>query len=54
MVRYGSKVIIRDGSQLDGTAGIVYHVKDGQVAVLLDREVLWVVRAQQLEPVATS
>lgn len=49
MIRYGAKVIIRDGSMLDGTVGIVYQVRDGQIVVLLDREVLWVVPEHRLE-----
>jgi hypothetical protein len=48
-VRYGDQVVIRDGSLLDGAEGIVYSVKDGQVQVLLDREVFWMVMEQWLE-----
>lgn len=47
--RYGEMVIIRDGSMLDGAQGVVYSVKDGQVLVLLDREVFWEVAEQRLE-----
>jgi len=50
MFRYGEKVVVRDGSKLDGSSGIVYSVKDGQVMVLIDREVLWPVAETQLEP----
>lgn len=50
MFRYGEKVIIRDGSGLDGMAGLVYSVKDGLVQVLLDREVFWMVMENCLEP----
>jgi hypothetical protein len=49
MFRYGEKVVIRDGSKLDGSCGIVYSVKDGQVMVLVDREVLWPVAETHLE-----
>ena len=49
MFRYGDKVVIRDGSPLDGYAGIVYSSKDGQVQVLLDREVFWLVAEHRLE-----
>ena len=52
--RYGDKVIIRDGSSLDGTVGIAYNVKEGRVLVLLDREVFWEVSEQWLEPFAGS
>jgi hypothetical protein len=47
-LRYGAKVIIRDGSKLDGCEGIVFRTKDGEVQVLLDREVFWLVTEQQL------
>lgn len=49
-LRYGAKVIIRDGSKLDGCEGIVFRSKDGEVQVLLDREVFWLVAEQQLVP----
>lgn len=49
MFRYGDKVIIRDGSMLDGAAGIVYRVNAGEVQVLLDREVFWIVSETRLE-----
>lgn len=41
MFRYGERVVIRDGSKLDCSLEIVYRVKDGQVMVLIDREVNW-------------
>lgn len=47
-LRYGAKVKIRDGSKLDGCEGIVFRVKAGEVQVLLDREVFWLVTEQQL------
>lgn len=49
MFRYGDKVIIRDGSMLDGSVGIVYRVNDNEVQVLLDREVFWIVSETRLE-----
>ena len=49
MFRYGDKVVIRDGSPLDGCAGIVYSTKDGLVQVLIDREVFWMVAERKLE-----
>lgn len=48
-LHYGEKVVIRDGSKLDGSEGIVFRAKDGEVQVLLDREVFWLVAEQQLE-----
>lgn len=50
MIRYGDKVVIRDGSLLDGAAGVVYKIRDGEVQVLIDREVFWLVAEDQLEP----
>ena len=52
--KYGAKVIIRDGSLLDGTPGVVYSVKDGRVLVLIDREVFWEVSEQWLDPVVVA
>lgn len=49
MFRYGEKVIIRDGSRLDGAVGVVYRVNNGEVQVLIDREVFWVVAETLLE-----
>lgn len=51
MIKYGDKVIIRDQSNLDGCVGLVYKIVDDQMAhVLLDREVIWPVRIDELEP----
>lgn len=50
LVHYGAKVIIRDGSGLDGKEGIVVRAKDGEVQVLLDQEVFWIVAEQKVEP----
>lgn len=49
MFRYGQKVVIRDGSGLDGAEGIVFRVNPEGIQVLLDREVFWIVAAHQLE-----
>ncbi|TLM68464.1 MAG: hypothetical protein FDZ69_02475 [Deltaproteobacteria bacterium] len=49
MFRYGEKVVIRDGSRLDGAEGIVLRVNSGEIQVLLDREVIWMVTEQHLE-----
>lgn len=49
MIRYGDKVVIRDGSLLDGAVGIVYKIRDGEVQILIDREVFWLVAEDQLE-----
>jgi ribosomal protein L24 len=54
MVRFGDKVVIRDGSLLDGAEGIVYSVKEGQIQVLLDREVFWMVKEPCLELVVRT
>lgn len=49
MFRYGQKVVIRDGSKLDGAVGVVYRVNHGEVQVLIDREVFWIVSEPLLE-----
>ncbi|PLX87875.1 MAG: hypothetical protein C0614_02765 [Desulfuromonas sp.] len=55
MIKYGDKVIIRDGSRLDGCVGIVYKLVDDQQAhVLLDREVVWPIRIKDLEVMSDS
>lgn len=51
MLKFGDKVIIRDKSALEGVEGVVYRIADGQVTVLLDREVLWPVDQSDLEKV---
>ena len=52
-VKYGSKVLIRDHSVLDGCEGVVIKVSNENVAdVLLDREVLWPVALNELERVS--
>jgi len=52
-VKYGSKVLIRDHSVLDGCQGVVIKVSNENVAdVLLDREVLWPVALNELELVS--
>lgn len=50
MFKFGDKVIIRDGTRLDGTPGIVYRIERDQVSVLLEREVIWPVDQVNLEP----
>ncbi|MDT8441867.1 MAG: hypothetical protein RQ723_09430 [Desulfuromonadales bacterium] len=51
-IRYGDRVIVRDQSHLNGHVGIVYKIVNNQLAhVLLDREVIWPVNIEQLEPV---
>ena len=50
MIKYGDKVTICDGSRLDGSVGIVYKlVDDLSVYVLLEREVIWPVKIEDLE-----
>lgn len=51
ILKFGDKVIIRDKSALEGVEGVVYRIADGQVTVLLDREVLWPVDQGELEKV---
>ena len=51
MLKFGDKVIIRDKSALEGVEGVVYRIADGQVTVLLDREVLWPVDQGEVEKV---
>ena len=54
MVSFGDKVIIRDGSRLDGCVGIVYKLVDEEtVHVLLEREVIWPVTIDKLELVSS-
>ncbi|PLX87244.1 MAG: hypothetical protein C0614_03140 [Desulfuromonas sp.] len=54
MIRYGDKVIICDGSRLNGFVGIVYKLADDKTAhVLLEREVIWPVKIDKLELVST-
>ena len=48
-MKFGDKVIIRDGSLLDGSNGIVYRLEEGKAVVLLDKEVLWPVAEGDLE-----
>ena len=47
-MKFGDKVIIHDGSQLEGVDGIVYKIEDDKAVVLLDREVLWPVLVKDL------
>ena len=54
MIRYGNKVRIRDGSPLDGVVGIAYDVKPERVWILIDREVFWPARHDQLEVVTVG
>jgi hypothetical protein len=52
-VRYGSKVLIRDHSELDGRQGVVIKISDTHVAdVLLDKEILWPVKLEELQLVS--
>lgn len=50
MIKFGSKVIVRDRSRLDGIEGVVYKLHDDKMAhVLLDREAIWPVKVENLE-----
>ena len=50
-MKFGDKVVIRDGSRVDGCVGIVYRLEDEKAVVLLDKEVLWPVERHSLDPV---
>lgn len=50
-MKFGDKVKIRDGSQVDGCVGIIYRLEAENILVLLDKEVLWPVKQQCLEKV---
>ncbi len=50
-MRFGDKVIVRDGSELDGCIGVVYRLEENKAYVLLDKEVLWPVALLNIEPV---
>lgn len=49
MYKFGEKVIIRDGSLLDGAEGIVYRIEAERISVLLDKEVFWHVASEHLD-----
>lgn len=51
-MKFGDKVIIRDGSLLEGSVGIVYRLEEGKAVVLLDKEALWPVDQAKLELLA--
>ena len=54
MYKFGDKVVIRDGSELNGVTGIVYQIDEDKVSVLLDKEVIWHVDPCDLDCVTTS
>ena len=49
MYKFGDKVVIRDGSELNGVTGIVYQIDEDKVFVLIDKEVIWPVNSCDLE-----
>lgn len=52
-IQYGSKVVIRDHSELDGRQGVVTKLSEANIAdVLLDKEILWPVKLEELELVS--
>ncbi len=53
-MKFGDKVIIKDGSKVDGCVGIVYHLEEEKAVVLLDKEVLWPVEQYSLELVGKN
>ena len=48
-MKFGDKVVVRDGSKLDGCIGVVYRLDGERAFVLLDKEVLWPVEQHSLE-----
>ncbi|MDT8442675.1 MAG: hypothetical protein RQ722_00145 [Desulfuromonadales bacterium] len=52
MLKFGDRVIIRDGSPLDGAEGVVYRIEENRISVLLEREVIWHVDVEAIERVA--
>ncbi len=50
-MKFGDKVIVRDGSRIDGCVGIVYRLEKEKAFVLLDKEVLWPVEQYNLESI---
>ena len=52
-IKYGSKVLIRNNSALDGLQGIVIEVVNSDaVEVLLDKEIIWPAKVEELEMVS--
>ena len=47
-MKFGDIVIIQDGSKVDGCVGVVYRLDEKTVQVLLDKEVIWPVRRDQV------
>lgn len=47
-MKYGDKIIVRDGSRVDGCVGVVSRLEDEKVHLLLDKEVPWTVRRDRL------
>lgn len=48
-MKFGDKVMVKDGSQVDGSIGIVYSMEEERAIVLLDKEVLWPVSQKNLD-----
>lgn len=51
-MKFGDKVVVRDGSQVDGNVGVVYRVEEENILVLLEKEVIWPVVRHSLELVS--
>lgn len=47
-MKFGDRVVIKDGSKVDGSIGVVYRMGDDTVYVLLEKEVLWPVKKGDL------
>jgi len=48
-MKFGDQDVIRDGSLLEGSAGIVWRHEDDKAVVLLEKEVLWPLKQDKLE-----
>ena len=53
-MKFGDKVKISDGSQVDGCIGVIYRLEGEKAFVLLDKEVLWPVALHSLAPADRS
>lgn len=53
-MKFGDKVVIRDGSKVDGCVGVVYRLDEESACILLEKEVIWPVKKESLEPVETA
>ena len=47
-MKFGDRVIIQDGSRVDGCVGVVYRIDEEKVQILLDKEVIWPVKRDRV------